>query len=171
MDIQKIKAGKNPPEDINVFVEIPQGSQIKYELNKESGALEVDRFLYTSTYYPFNYGFVPNTLTDDGDPIDVLVVSSLAVHPGTVISARPIGILEMEDEAGIDWKIIAVPKEKIDPMYAKVKDVSDLDDFTKSKIKHFFEVYKQLEPGKWVKTKDFLNSERAKEEIKKSLKS
>jgi len=93
------------------------------------------------------------------------------VHPGTVIPARPIGILEMEDEAGIDWKIIAVPKEKIDPMYAKVKDVSDLDDFTKSKIKHFFEVYKQLEPGKWVKTKDFLNSERAKEEIKKSLKS
>jgi len=170
MDIQKIKAGKNPPEDINVFIEIPQGSQIKYELNKESEVLEVDRFLYTSTSYPFNYGFVPNTLTEDGDPIDVLVISSLAVHPGTIIPSRPIGVLEMEDESGIDWKIIAVPKEKIDPFYAKVKDVADLDDFIKSKIKHFFEVYKQLEPGKWVKVKDFLNSESAKEKIKQSLK-
>lgn len=170
MDITKIKPGKNPPEEINVFVEIPQGSQIKYELNKESGVLEVDRFLYTSTYYPFNYGFVPNTLTDDGDPIDVLVVSSLAVYPGSIIPAKPIGILEMEDEAGIDWKIIAVPKEKIDPEYGKINDISELSDYLKSKIKHFFEVYKQLEPGKWVKTREFLDKEKAKEEIKRSIK-
>jgi inorganic pyrophosphatase len=170
MDISKIPAGKNPPEDINVLVEIPQGSQIKYELNKESGALEVDRFLYTSTYYPFNYGFIPNTLSEDGDPIDVLVISSQAVHPGTVIPAKPIGILEMEDEAGIDWKVIAVPKEKIDPEYGKINDISELSDYLKSKIKHFFEVYKQLEPGKWVKTKNFLDKTKAQEEIKKALK-
>lgn len=170
MDIIKIKAGKNPPEDINVFIEIPQGSQIKYELDKESGFIMVDRFLYTSTYYPFNYGFIPNTLTDDGDPVDVLVISSLSVNPGTVIPAKPIGILEMEDEAGIDWKVIAVPKEKIDPEYGKINDISELSDYLKSKIKHFFEVYKQLEPGKWVKTKDFLNKEKAKEEIQKSIK-
>lgn len=170
MDISKIPAGKNPPEDINILIEIPQGSQIKYELNKESGALEVDRFLYTSTYYPFNYGFIPNTLSEDGDPIDVLVISSLAVHPGTVIPAKPIGILEMEDEAGIDWKVIAVPKEKIDPEYGKINDVSELSDYLKSKIKHFFEVYKQLEPGKWVKTKNFLGKTKAQEEIKKALK-
>ncbi|MGB9609154.1 MAG: inorganic diphosphatase [Minisyncoccia bacterium] len=170
MDISKISAGKNPPEEINVLVEIPEGSQIKYELNKESGALEVDRFLYTSTYYPFNYGFIPNTLSEDGDPIDVLVLSSLAVHPGTIIPSKPIGILEMEDEAGIDWKIIAVPKEKIDPEYGKIKDISELSDYLKSKIKHFFEVYKQLEPGKWVKIKNFLDKSKAEEEIKKGLK-
>ncbi|MCS6789068.1 MAG: inorganic diphosphatase [Patescibacteria group bacterium] len=170
MDISKIKPGKNIPEEINVFIEIPQGSQIKYELNKDSGIIEVDRFLYTSTYYPFNYGFIPNTLTDDGDPVDVLVISSLSVYPGTIIPSKPIGILEMEDEAGIDWKVIAVPKEKIDPEYGKINDISELSDYLKSKIKHFFEVYKQLEPNKWVKTKDFLNKEKAKEQIQKSIK-
>lgn len=169
MDILKIPSGKNPPEEINVLIEIPQGSQIKYELDKESGVIKVDRFLYTSTYYPFNYGFIPNTLTDDGDPVDVLVISSLAVHPGTIIPAKPVGILEMEDEEGIDWKIIAVPKEKIDPEYGKINDIQELNDYLKSKIKHFFEVYKQLEPGKWVKVKEFLDKEKAFAEIKKGI--
>jgi len=170
MDISKISSGKNPPEEINVLIEIPQGSQVKYELNKESGCLEVDRFLYTSTYYPFNYGFIPNTITDDGDPVDVLVISSLPVFPGSIIQSKPIGILEMEDEAGIDWKVIAVPKEKIDPEYGKLNDISELSENLKSKIKHFFEVYKQLEPNKWVKTKDFYSKDKAKEEILKSIK-
>ncbi len=170
MDISKIKTGKNPPEEINVLIEIPQGSQVKYELNKETGALEVDRFLYTSTYYPFNYGFIPNTLSEDGDPIDVLVISNQVVFPGSIIPSRPIGMLEMEDEAGIDTKIIAVPTTKIDPSHAHINDINDLNEGIKSKIKHFFEVYKQLEPNKWVKVKNFLPKEKALEEIKKGIK-
>ncbi|GAB4219698.1 MAG: inorganic diphosphatase [Candidatus Microgenomates bacterium] len=170
MNIQSIPAGKNPPEEVNVLVEIPQGSSIKYELDKKSGAIMVDRFAYTAMFYPFNYGFVPSTLAEDGDPVDILVISTYPVHPGTVIPARPIGMLEMEDEAGIDTKIIAVPTEKVDPFYGKIFDISDLDDQTKDKIKHFFNHYKELEPGKWVKTKNFLGKEKAYEAIKKALK-
>lgn len=113
MNISKIPIGKNPPEEINVFVEIPQGSSIKYELDKETGVIIVDRFAYTSMFYPFNYGFIPNTHAEDGDPVDVLVISTYPVHPGTLIPARPIGILEMEDEEGIDTKILAVPTKKL----------------------------------------------------------
>ena len=159
---------QNVPEEINVFVEIPQGSSVKYELDKESGAIVVDRFLHTAMAYPFNYGFNPQTHAEDGDPVDVLLISSLPVVPGSVIAARPIGLLEMEDEAGPDNKILAVPIKKVDADFADVNDVSDLNDATRNKIKHFFESYKQLEPGKWVRTKNFLNREKALEEINKS---
>ncbi len=169
MNYEKISAGKNPPSEINVLIEIPQNSSIKYELDKKSGAVFVDRFLYTSMVYPFNYGFIPQTQADDGDPVDVIVISSLAVSPGSVIPSRPIGLLEMEDEAGLDNKVIAVPTEKIDPFFASVKDIEDLEESLKQKIKHFFENYKTLEPGKWVKIKNFLPKEAAEEEIKKSL--
>ncbi|MGB9707156.1 MAG: inorganic diphosphatase [Microgenomates group bacterium] len=170
MDIKKIPAGKNPPEEINVFIEIPQGSSIKYELDKETGVIFVDRFAYTAMFYPFNYGFIPNSYAEDGDPVDVLVISSYPVAPGVVIPARPIGLLEMEDEEGIDTKILAVPTKKVDPFLTKINDISDLDDLTKQKIQHFFNYYKELEPGKWVKTKNFLNKSQAYKVINKSLK-
>lgn len=169
MDINKIPAGKNPPSEINVFIEIPQGSSVKYELDKDSGAIMVDRLLYTAMAYPFNYGFVPGSHAEDGDPLDVLLIASAPLSPGTVAPARPVGMLEMEDESGIDHKIIAVPTKKIDPYQADVENISDLDEATKNKIKHFFDHMKELEPGKWVKTKDFLDKSRAEEEIKKSL--
>lgn len=164
-----ITAGLKAPEEVNVFIEIPQGGTIKYELDKEAGVLLVDRFNYTAMSYPFNYGFIPETKAEDGDPIDVLVVSSRALHPGVVIAARPVGMLEMEDEAGIDTKIIAVPTVKIDPSYSHVNDVGDLGEPIKDQIKHFFDHYKEIEPGKWVKTKDFLPKSDALEAIKKSL--
>jgi len=169
MDLSKLSSGKNPPAEINVFIEIPQGSSVKYELDKESGFIVVDRFNYTGMYYPFNYGFIPKTHSEDGDPMDVLVIASYQVNPGTVIPSRPIGLLEMEDEAGIDTKIIAVPTEKVDPFYIKIKDIEDLDEATKKKIKHFFDHYKELEPKKWVKTKDFLGKEAAYKLIEKSM--
>lgn len=169
MDFKKLKPGKNPPEEINVFVEIPQGSSIKYELDKDTGIVFVDRFAYTAMFYPFNYGFIPQSKAEDGDPVDVLVISTYPVQSGTVIPARPIGFLEMEDEEGIDTKIIAVPTKKVDPFFAKVEDISDIDEVTKQKIQHFFNHYKELEPGKWVKTKRFLGKEKAIEVIKKSL--
>ncbi|MEO6509042.1 MAG: inorganic diphosphatase [Patescibacteria group bacterium] len=170
MDITKLSAGKNVPEEVNVIIEIPQGSSIKYEVDKSSGVVMVDRFLFTAMFYPFNYGFVPQTMTDDGDPIDILVITSQPIAPGCGIAARPIGMLEMEDEEGIDTKIIAVPTEKIDPMYGKITRIEDLDDTIKQKIQHFFNHYKELEPGKWIKTRDFLPKEKAFEEIKKSMK-
>lgn len=170
MNIDKISTGKNPPEEINVLIEIPQGSSIKYEFDKESGAIMADRFLHTSMIFPFNYGFIPNTHAEDGDPVDVLLISSVSLAPGIVISSRPIGMLEMEDEAGLDNKIIAVPITKIDPQQEDIKDVSDLNNHLKQKIKHFFDRYKELEPNKWVKTKDFLNKEAAEKEIGKCIK-
>lgn len=170
MDINKISAGKNPPEEINVFIEIPQGVSVKYELDKESGAIFVDRFLYTEMEYPFNYGFVPGTLAGDGDPIDVLVISSKPVVPGVVIPSKPIGVLEMEDEAGIDTKVIAVPIEKINPPFGKFNDISEIPQGIKDNIKNFFEHYKEKEPGKWIKIKDWKGKDAALEEIRKSLK-
>jgi len=169
MDLSKIPAGKNPPEDIYVVIEIPQGSSIKYEVDKESGAVFVDRFLYTAMYYPFNYGFIPNTLADDGDPEDVLVVSSEPVAPGSVIRCRPIGMLEMEDEEGIDTKVIAVPVSKIDKSFDNINNVFDLPQATLNKIKHFFEHYKELEPGKWVRVKEFKGKEEALDDIQKAV--
>jgi len=169
MDIKKIPSGKNPPEDIYVIVEIPKGSSIKYELDKESGAVFVDRVLYTAMHYPFNYGFIPNTLADDGDPVDVLVVSEWSAAVGSVLRARVIGMLEMEDEIGVDTKVIAVPHEKIDPTYKDIGEISDLPPAVLNKIKHFFERYKELEPGKWVKVKEFKNRELALEEVKKGI--
>ncbi|MEK8090863.1 inorganic diphosphatase [Thermithiobacillus plumbiphilus] len=165
MDISKLSAGKNPPVDINVVVEIPQGSSIKYELDKDSGAVIVDRFLFTPMFYPLNYGFVPNTLSDDGDPTDVLVLSRAAVVPGAVIRCRPVGVLLMEDESGVDAKIVAVPHEKVDNSYQDIQDVQDLPESLRNQIKHFFEHYKDLEPGKWVKVKDWAGAGKAQEII------
>lgn len=170
MEITKLSIGKKPPEEVNAFIEIPQGTFIKYEIDKDSGIVMVDRFGYTSMPYPFNYGFIPGTSAEDGDAIDVLVISTYAVATGCALPVRPIGLLEMEDEEGIDTKIIAVPTKKVDPFLAQINDVSDLDESTKKKIKHFFDHYKELEPNKWVKTKEFLPKEKAYEAIKKSMK-
>ena len=171
MDMTKIPVGKNPEKgEVNVLVEIPKDSNIKYELDKEAGVIMVDRFLYTAMSYPFNYGFVPNTLAEDGDPIDILVLSEYSVVPGTVIPSMVIGMLEMEDEAGIDTKILAVPTAKIDPLFGMFKDITDVPEATKNKLRHFFENYKTLEPGKWVKLKDWKDKATALEAIKKSIK-
>ncbi len=169
MIVSNIPAGKNPPEDIYVVVEIPQGSSIKYEVDKENGAVFVDRFLFTAMYYPFNYGFIPQTLADDGDPVDVLVISSQPVVPGSVLRCRPIGLLEMKDEEGIDTKLIAVPHSKLDPSYENIKTVEDLPQLWKDRIKHFFEHYKELEPGKWVKVENWKGIQDAIDEIKKGM--
>ncbi len=166
---ERIGPGKNAPDLVNVLVEIPMGSNVKYEFDEEKGIIKVDRFLYTAMVYPFNYGFVPGTLEEDGDPVDVLVVSMLPVLPGTVIEVKPIGLLEMEDEEGPDSKVIAVPKEKIDPVYGKINSINELPDAIKSKIKHFFEHYKELEPGKWTKVTGFKGSEEAKAKIKAAI--
>lgn len=165
-----IPTGKNVPEEINVYIEIPAGSDIKYEVDKKSGALFVDRFLYTGFQYPFNYGFIPNTLSPDGDPVDVLVLSEKSVVPGVVIPCIPIGMLEMEDEEGIDTKVIAVPTQKVDPFYGTWKDIDDVPKAITDKIKHFFEHYKELEPGKWVKVKEWKDKKAATVEIQKGIK-
>jgi inorganic pyrophosphatase len=170
MNYKQLKTGKNPNEgELNVFIEIPKDSSIKYELDKESGVIMVDRFLYTAMAFPFNYGFVPQTLAEDGDPLDVLVLADKSVAPGTVMPSVVIGMLEMEDEAGIDTKILCVPTEKIDPLFGAYKDITDVPLALKQKIKHFFENYKTLEKGKWVKLKDFLGKDLALEAVKKSL--
>ena len=169
MELEKLSSGRHVPEEVNVVVEIPEGTSTKYEMDKESGFIFVDRFIYTAFSYPFNYGFIPGTKADDGDPTDVLVLSSYPVHPGTVIPSRPIGMLEMEDESGIDSKILAVPTKKIDPFYAGIESIEDISDAEKEKIKHFFEQYKELEKDKWVKVRNFLSREKAFEEITKSL--
>lgn len=171
MDMKKLSVGKKPEEGlVNVFVEIPKDSDIKYELDKESGMIFVDRFLYTAMSYPFNYGFVPNTLADDGDPLDVLVLSDKVIAPGVVIPSVVIGMLEMEDEEGIDTKILAVPTKKVDPLYGDFKDMSDVPEAIKNKLKHFFENYKTLEPGKWVKIKDWKGKDAALMALKDSMK-
>jgi inorganic pyrophosphatase len=152
MNLKKIPIGKNPPTDINVVVEIALGSDpIKYEVDKDSGALFVDRFLHTAMYYPVNYGFVPHTLSDDGDPVDVMVVGRHGVNVGAVLRSRPIGVLLMEDESGQDEKILAVPHSKLHPFYDEVQIYSDLPTILLQQIEHFFAHYKDLEPGKWVK--------------------
>lgn len=152
MRIDAVPIGKNPPEDINVIIEVSVGGEpIKYEMDKEAGAMYVDRFLYTPMRYPGNYGFVPHTLCGDGDPIDVIVANQRPIVPGAIMNCRPIGVLLMEDEAGSDEKIIAVPTHKLSKRYDNIHDVSDLPEITISQIKHFFEHYKDLEPGKWVK--------------------
>jgi inorganic pyrophosphatase len=155
-------------EEINVLVEIPKSSLVKYEIDKETGVLVVDRFIYTAMGYPFNYGYLPHTKAKDGDAVDVMVVSTYPVQAGSILPSRVIGMLEMEDEEGIDNKIIAVPTKKVDPFYASIQDLADLNDATKNLIKHFFEKYKDIEPGKWTKVKNFLGKEDAWREIKES---
>jgi inorganic pyrophosphatase len=152
MRIDAISVGKNPPNDVNVIVEVPVGGHpIKYEMDKEAGALIVDRFLYTPMTYPGNYGFVPHTLSEDGDPIDVLICNTRPLVPGCVINVRPIGVMVMEDDGGKDEKIIAVPAPKLTQRYDKINNYTDLPEITLKQIEHFFEHYKDLEPGKWVK--------------------
>lgn len=166
MRIDAVAIGKNPPEDLNVIVEVPIGGEpIKYELDKEAGTLVVDRFLYTPTRYPGNYGFVPHTLSADGDPIDVLVANTRPIVPGAVINVRPVGVLKMVDESGGDEKIIAVPSPKLTQRYVKVQNYSDLPSITLAQIQHFFEHYKDLEPGKWVKVEGWGDADEAKRMI------
>lgn len=157
-------------KEIDVLIEIPKGSSVKYEMDKETSHLVVDRFIYTSMGYPFNYGFLPNSHAKDGDAVDVMVVSSYPVQAGALLPSRIIGMLEMEDEAGSDNKIIAVPTSKVDPFYASINNIDDLNDATKNLIKHFFENYKNIEPGKWVKVKNFLDKEAAYQEISECTK-
>lgn len=171
MDMKKLKVGKEPEKGlVNVFVEIPKDSDIKYELDKDSGIIFVDRFLYTAMSYPFNYGFVPNTLADDGDPLDIIVLSEKQVAPGVVIPSQVIGMLEMEDEEGIDTKVLAVPTKKVDPLYGAFTDMDDVPVAIKDKLKHFFENYKTLEPGKWVKIKDWKPKADALKALKSAMK-
>jgi inorganic pyrophosphatase len=163
MDIDKIAIGRNPPEEVNVIIEIPQGGPpVKYEIDKASGALNVDRFLHTAMFYPANYGFVPHTLSPDGDPVDVLVVAQVAVVPGAVIRSRPIGALLMQDESGGDEKIIAVPVDDLHPFYGGVRSYRDLPPLLCEQIAHFFRHYKDLEPGKWVKVERWVDAPEAK---------
>ncbi|AEV34574.1 Inorganic diphosphatase [Pseudovibrio sp. FO-BEG1] len=170
MRIDRIPVGKNPPEDINVIIEVPVGGEpIKYEMEKESGAMYVDRFLYTPMRYPGNYGFVPHTLCGDGDPIDVVVVNQRPIVPGAVMSCRPIGVLIMEDESGQDEKIIAVPSSKLTRRYESVHTIEDLPEITIKQIEHFFEHYKDLEPNKWVKITGIHGAEEAKRLIVESI--
>jgi len=152
MRIDAITIGDTPPHDVNVIIEVPLGGHpIKYELDKDAGTLVVDRFLYTPMAYPGNYGFVPHTLSDDGDPIDVLVCNTRPLIPGCVINVRPIGVMLMEDNSGQDEKVIAVPSTHLTKRYDKVDNYDDLPEITLQQIEHFFEHYKDLEPGKWVK--------------------
>jgi inorganic pyrophosphatase len=170
MRIDAIATGNNPPEDVNVIIEVPVGGEpIKYEMDKEAGTLFVDRFLYTPMRYPGNYGFVPHTLSGDGDPIDVLVCNTRALVPGCVINARPIGVLIMEDNAGEDEKIIAVPSAKITKRYEKVFNYTDLPQITLEQVSHFFEHYKDLEPGKWVKIGGWHDATRARQMIVEAI--
>lgn len=171
MDVNKIPAGKDVPNDINVVIEIPaQSAPVKYEVDKQSGALFVDRFIATAMHYPVNYGYVPQTLSKDGDPADVLVLTPLQLNCGVVIRCRPIGMLQMTDESGEDAKILAVPVNKLTPLYKHYQSPDDVSPHVLASITHFFEHYKDLEEGKWVKVQGWLGADAAKEEILRSVK-
>lgn len=171
MSYSQIPAGKDVPNDVYVAIEIPANSDpIKYEIEKDYDALMVDRFMATPMFYPANYGYIPNTLADDGDAVDVLVVTPYPVVPGSVIRARPVGVLEMTDEAGSDAKVVAVPHSKLTTLYDHVQEVSDLPALLLEQIKHFFENYKDLEKGKWVKVEGWADAARAKAIIVESVK-
>lgn len=170
MRIDAIPIGDNPPDDVNVVIEVSVGGDpIKYELDKASGTLWVDRFLYTPMHYPGNYGFVPHTLSDDGDPIDVVVANTRAIVPGAVMNVRPIGILHMEDESGEDEKLLAVPTDKLTLRYEKIRNYSDMPSITIQQIQHFFEHYKDLEPGKWVKVVRWGDVDEARQKIREAV--
>jgi inorganic pyrophosphatase len=170
MRLDAISPGANPPHEVNVVIEVPIGGEpIKYEMDKASGALFVDRFLYTAMRYPGNYGFIPHTLSADGDPCDVIVANTRAIAPGAVMSCRPVGVLLMEDEAGGDEKIIAVPSNKLTRRYEKVENYSDLPQITLQQIEHFFSHYKDLESGKWVRVLGWGDAERARQIITESM--
>lgn len=166
MSYNAITAGKDLPNDVYVVIEIPANhAPIKYEIDKDMDCLMVDRFMATPMFYPANYGYISNTLADDGDPLDVLVVTPYPVAPGSVIRARPVGVLNMEDEAGEDAKLVAVPHEKLTQLYDDVKDIDDVPQLLRDQIGHFFENYKDLEKGKWVKVKGWGNADEARQMI------
>ena len=170
MDISKIPPGRNPPHEVNAFIEIPQGGlPVKYELNEESGALFVDRFLHTSMIYPFNYGFIPGTLAEDGDPLDILVVTPMPVVPGCVIRARPVGVLLMSDEKGVDEKILALPIDQLNPYFSGITSYEALPPLLTAQIAHFFKHYKDLEPGKGASVGEWAATEAAYERIKLAI--
>jgi len=170
MNIDAIAIGHHPPGDVNVVVEVPLGGEpIKYEMDKEAGTLIVDRFLYTPLRYPGNYGFIPHTLSDDGDPMDVLVANQRAIVPGAVMAVRPVGILRMQDEAGGDDKILAVPVTRLTRRYEKIANYTDFPEITVQQIEHFFAHYKDLEDGKWVKVLGWGNVEEAKKAIVEAM--
>lgn len=171
MGLNRVKAGADLPEEVNVIIEIPAHSgPVKYEADKESGALIVDRFMSTAMFYPCNYGYVPQTLSDDGDPVDVLVVTPVPLISGSVVKVRPIGMLNMTDESGEDAKVLAVPVQKLLPMYADIQKPEDVSPHLLSMITHFFEHYKDLEKNKWVKVNGWVGAEEAKKEIVSSVK-
>jgi len=166
MDISKISVGENPPWDVNVIIEVPAGTEpVKYEIDKDSGALFVDRIMHTSMRYPCNYGFIPHTLADDGDPADVLLANRTPIMPGAVVRCRPLGVLIMEDEAGMDEKILMVPVDKLHPFYTGVNSYEELPQIFLDQVAHFFEHYKDLEKGKWVKVVGWEGPEKAAELI------
>jgi inorganic pyrophosphatase len=168
--IEAVSIGADPPHEVNVIVEVPVGGEpIKYEMDKHAGTLVVDRFLYTSMRYPGNYGFIPHTLSGDGDPLDVLIASQRAIVPGAIIAVRPIGVLRMQDEAGIDEKVIAVPVSRLTRRYDQVGDYTQLPEITVKQIQHFFEHYKDLEEGKWVKLLGWGGTDEAKAVIRESI--
>ncbi len=171
MGLKKITAGKDVPNDINVIIEIPANSQpVKYEIDKDSGALFVDRFMSTAMFYPANYGYIPQTLSEDGDPVDVLVITPLPLLSGSVIRCRPIGVLNMTDEAGADAKLLAVPVDKLCREYQHIHSYKDISEHLLNSIEHFFEHYKDLEPEKWVKVDGWADAANAKHEIEASIK-
>ena len=170
MRLDAVSIGANPPFDVNVVIEVPIGGEpIKYEMDKEAGALVVDRFLYTSTRYPGNYGFIPHTLSDDGDPCDVIVANTRAIVPGAIMSCRIVGVLLMEDEAGGDEKLLAVPSAKLTRRYENVANYTDLPEITLQQIEHFFAHYKDLEPKKWVKILGWRDAEHARGLVLKGI--
>ena len=170
MSLNDIPAGKNLPEEVNVVIEIPaHADPVKYEVDKDSGAMFVDRFMATCMHYPTNYGYVPNTLSEDGDPVDVLVMTPFPLLAGSVIRCRPIGVLNMTDESGKDAKVLAVPIDKLSTIYRKVQETEDAPELLLQQIEHFFSHYKDLEPGKWVKIDGWADAAAAKEEITASI--
>lgn len=170
MSLLEVGPGKLAPDVVNVVVEIPANSHpVKYEVDKDTGAMVVDRILSTPMHYPCNYGFVPKTWTEDGDPADVLVLTPFPLQPGTVIACRPIGMLDMEDEAGVDKKVLAVPASGVTPLYDDIHEAHDLPDAILKGLTHFFEHYKDLEPNKWVKVRGWLSADQAKQAIKAAM--
>ncbi len=166
MNLDRVTSGRDLPNDFNVIIEIPMhGDPIKYEVDKETGAMFVDRFMSTAMHYPCNYGYIPHTLSEDGDPVDVLVITPVALITGVVVRCRPVGMLKMTDEAGVDAKLIAVPVDKLCSIYKDVKSPEDVSPLLLAQISHFFEHYKDLEPNKWVKVEGWVGAEEAKEEI------
>ena len=171
MNLDRVPSGADVPNDINVIIEIPMHAPpIKYEVNKQTGAMYVDRFMSTAMHYPCNYGYIPHTLAGDGDPVDVLVLSPVPLITGVVVRCRPVGMLKMEDDAGDDTKLLAVPVDKLTPLYRSIRTQHDLPEATTAQITHFFQHYKDLEPGKWVKITGWMGPEEAKKEILSGIK-